>query len=244
MRTLEDIAVPLCFPGKTMLFQEEQRAASIFILVDGCARLSVNSSAGRRIILWVAKPPELLGLCPVLSDSFHEVTAETLYGCSVASISRGEFLDFVACRPVAWRSVAREVSLEMNRACSRMRTIGLSSVAVIRLAMLLLEWSSGVRPIGRGIRVRVSLTHEEIGEYIGTTRETVTRALAELKQRQLIEIHGSSFIIANRFALETYAHGSRRGPLPAAWRASSQVDHPAVAEIPGPSVRDGRIRQA
>ena len=244
MRALEDIVVPLYCPARAVLFQEQQRATRIFILFDGCAKLSVNSSAGKRVILWIAKPPELLGLGPILSDSLHEVTAETLHRCRVASIPRGEFLDFLTRHPMVWRSLAREVSLEMSRACSRMRTIGLSSVAATRLAMLLLELSSGGRAIGPGICVRVPLTHGEIGECIGTTRETVTRALAELKERQLIEIHGSSFIIASLFALEAYAHSSRPVLLPSVWPSSSRVGHPAVAAIPERGVGDRRIRQA
>jgi Crp-like helix-turn-helix protein len=62
-------------------------------------------------------------------------------------------------------------------------------------------------PTGSGIRVSVPLTLQEMGECIGVTRETVCRALAELRRRRLIDLHGAAPIITNRFALESFAQG-------------------------------------
>ena len=57
----------------------------------------------------------------------------------------------------------------------------------------------------RGTRLKVSLTHEEIGECIGTSRETVTRTLSDFKKSQLVDLHGSTMMISNMLALESYA---------------------------------------
>jgi CRP/FNR family transcriptional regulator len=51
------------------------------------------------------------------------------------------------------------------------------------------------------------LTHEEIAEFIGTTRETVTRTLSDFKVRHLVSVQGSTMMIPNRAALETFANG-------------------------------------
>ena len=55
--------------------------------------------------------------------------------------------------------------------------------------------------------VKMPLTHEEIAEFIGTTRETVTRTLSNFKSRQLVALHGSTLLISNRPALETIGAG-------------------------------------
>ena len=52
---------------------------------------------------------------------------------------------------------------------------------------------------------RMSMTHEEIGEFIGTSRETVTRTLSIFKNRHLVAQHGSTLTIPSRTALKTYA---------------------------------------
>jgi CRP/FNR family transcriptional regulator len=51
-------------------------------------------------------------------------------------------------------------------------------------------------------RRTLTLTHEEIAEMIGTSRETVSRLITGFKRKQLIELHGSSLVLTNRKALE------------------------------------------
>ena len=58
---------------------------------------------------------------------------------------------------------------------------------------------------GREIRIRSSMTHEEIAQMIGSSRETVTRLLSELKKKELIRLEGSTLVIRNRTALEALA---------------------------------------
>ena len=55
------------------------------------------------------------------------------------------------------------------------------------------------------MRIHCSLTHEEIGEYIGVSRETVSRNLTDFKNLDLVEQHGSLFFIPSLGALEIYA---------------------------------------
>jgi CRP-like cAMP-binding protein len=72
-----------------------------------------------------------------------------------------------------------------------------------KLARLLLSWSGGQEQdsAGREVRIRSSMTHEEIG----SSRETVTRLLSELKKKELIRLEGSTLVIRNRTALEALA---------------------------------------
>ncbi len=201
----------VCYPAHALLFEEQREASSILILVEGCAKISVNSRDGKRLILGIVRPVELLGLTSVLRGSCHDVTAETVHPCRIASIRRREFLAFLVRYPAVYQSVARELSEEMSRAREQMRIMGLSSCASIKLAWLLLEWSAGTgRATGHGTSVCVSLTHEEMGECIGVTRETVSRAMADLRQRRLIDVHGSALTIRNRLALEAFAQGMHR----------------------------------
>ncbi len=210
MMDLQSLLSVVCFPAHAVLFEEEQEARNIVILVEGCANISVNSRNGRRLILWIAKPVELLGLTSVLRGSCHEVTAETVHPCTTASIRRQDFLDFLLRHPAAYQGVARALSVEMSRACEQMRIMGLSSSATIKLAWLLLDRSAGGCTTRRGTSVTVPMTHEEMAECIGVTRETVSRAMANLRQRGLVDMHGSAQIVTNRFALEAFARGLHR----------------------------------
>lgn len=225
----------LSYPARAVLFQEQQAASNILILVEGYAKVSVNSSEGRRLILWIAGPGQLLGLTSVLRGNSHEVTAETVHPCRIASIRRQEFLDFLMRHPVVYQSVAHELSLELSRACEQMRTIGLSSSASVRLARLLLEWSVGGSTTARGTAVNVSLTQEEMGECIGVTRETVSRAMTDLRDRGLIDLHGSVPIVKNRFALEAFTQGLHRA-MP--HESSSEANHAGRPRRSGTHTRE------
>jgi CRP/FNR family transcriptional regulator len=83
-----------------------------------------------------------------------------------------------------------------------LRTVGLSSSAPERLARLLLNWSADGKQTQQGTQITVPLTHEEIAEFLGTTRETVTRTLREFKTRNFLKLQGSTMMISNRAALE------------------------------------------
>jgi CRP/FNR family transcriptional regulator len=87
------------------------------------------------------------------------------------------------------------------------RSLGLSHSAAEKLASLLLEWSSKNGEAAKPEpRLRIRLTHEEIAQMIGTSRETVTRLFAELKKRQIVQAKGSTLMIRNTAALRDIAN--------------------------------------
>jgi CRP/FNR family transcriptional regulator, cyclic AMP receptor protein len=201
----ESLAAPFCCEGTTALFTEEQEPSSVLFLLEGTVKLSINSGDGRRLILGIAGPGDILGLNASVLGIPYEMTAETQFPCMITSLQRQSFLDFLLRYPVAWQNVARQLSLENKKACERLRTLGLTLTAPARLARLLVEWCANGHQTERGIRIHCSLTHEEIGEYIGASRETVTRALIDFKSRELAEQRGSTLIVMNLLALRFYA---------------------------------------
>jgi len=202
---LESLKVPFNFPANTVLFIEEQMPSNILFLLEGQVKLSMNSSAGRRLILGIANPGETLGLASALSGSRYDITAETICVCRIASLDREDLLGFLLRNPAAYTNLVRELCLDCARACEQVRTLGLTATAAARLARLLLEWCAGGQKTERGTRLFCSLTHGEIGQCIGASRGTVSRILSEFKYKEMLESRGSSLIISNRRALEIYA---------------------------------------
>jgi|HubBroStandDraft_1064217.scaffolds.fasta_scaffold43777_2 CRP-like cAMP-binding protein len=195
-------------PGNTVLFAEEQPPRSVLFLLEGKVKLSMNSVEGRRLILGIVGPGEILDLASAVSSSPHGITAETQLPCVMGAISRQSFFDFLLSYPLACQNVARQLSLESRRNCDQLRTVGLAWTAAAKLARLLLEWSGDGRQTERGIRFLCPLTHEEIGEHIGVSRETVSRTLHGFRTRKLIEQRGSAVFVSNLRGLEVYAHTS------------------------------------
>jgi CRP/FNR family transcriptional regulator len=80
--------------------------------------------------------------------------------------------------------------------------VGVSASAPERVARLLLDWAFDGKQTKSGMQIKVPLTHEEIAEFVGTTRETVTRTLSEFKTKHLVVLQGSTLTISDRAALE------------------------------------------
>jgi CRP/FNR family transcriptional regulator len=93
------------------------------------------------------------------------------------------------------------ISREFQAAYRDIHDLILARSSAGKLAKLLLSWTP---PTGNGKEVRASsgLTHEEMAQMIGASRETVTRLLSDLRKKQLMHLEGSTLVIRNRMALE------------------------------------------
>ena len=109
-------------------------------LLEGRVKLSINSIDGRRLILGIAGPGEILGITSAISGCPYEITAEARFPCRIAALNRQSFLDFLLRYPLACQNVARQLSLQYKRACEQLRIVGLTSPAPAKLARLLLDW--------------------------------------------------------------------------------------------------------
>ena len=203
---LTSMALACNYQSGRILFSERDMASGVYLIIEGEVKLSMNSSDGRRLTTRIARKGEILGLVSTLCGKPCEMTAEVLYPTKVAPISRRDFLNFLTRHPDAYLAVTEELSRGYSHACEQLRTVGLASSAPEKLARLLLEWSERGQTTENGTKFRFSLTHEEIGEFIGASRETVTRTLSIFKSRQLVAFNGSTLTIPSKVALETYAH--------------------------------------
>jgi CRP/FNR family transcriptional regulator len=206
LKDLGAMAFASSYPAGMILFSEKDEAPGVYIILEGEVKLSMNSSDGRRLILRIAKKGDILGLASALSGKPCEMTAETLYPAKIAPIVRKDFLNFLSRHPEVYQTVTEELSRDYTMACEQLRTVGLSNSAPEKLARLLLEWSEQGKTTDGAVHFRFPLTHGEIGEFIGASRETVTRTLSVFKSRHLVAFNGSMLTIPSKTALEDYAH--------------------------------------
>ena len=202
VQALESIKYTTAYPKGAVLFVEGQAPRGVFILCRGRVKLSICSSDGKTLILKIAEAGEVLGLSASVSGKPYELTAETLDPCQVNFVKREDFLRFLREHNDVCLRVAEQLSEKYNTACHEIRSLGLSHSAAEKLAKLLLEWSVKNGGARQPDRLKLTLTHEEIAQMIGTSRETVTRLFADFKKRKLIQLKGSTLVIRNRAALE------------------------------------------
>lgn len=204
-RELMSLAACCSYPANVALFAERDESRGVHLILEGEIKLSINSRDGRRLSLRIAHKGEILGLVSTLSGGRYEMTAETLYPAKVALISRCQFLAFLTRHPQVYHFLSDELTRDFTTACEQLRTVALAPSAPKKLARLLLDWSENGQIVDQEAKVRFSMTHEEIGEFIGTSRETVTRILNSFKSKQLVALRGSTLTIPNKAALAEYA---------------------------------------
>jgi len=190
------------FPANTVLFVEGQSAGGVFVLGEGRAKLSTCSPEGRTMILRIADCGEMLGLHASITGMPHGMTVATMQPCRLDFVSRENLLAFLRGHGDAALRVTQILSHECMQAYELARRIGLSHTVSERLARFLLETATHGQVKNGKVHARLALTHEEISQVVGTSRETITRLLSEFKKKEMVELRGSTLTICNRQALE------------------------------------------
>jgi CRP/FNR family transcriptional regulator, cyclic AMP receptor protein len=202
LQRLSEITGSATYPKGATLFVEGQPSRGVFILCAGHVKLSTSSSDGKTLILRISEPGDLLGLPATISGRPYEVTADVIEPTQANFISRTDFLNFLREFGDAALRVAQELSETYQSAFAEMRTIGLSHSTGEKLARFLLDWSANHKSENGSVKFNLTLTHEEIAQMIGASRETVTRLFADFKKKSLLHIKGSSVTIIDKPGLE------------------------------------------
>ncbi|MFN6963844.1 MAG: Crp/Fnr family transcriptional regulator [Pyrinomonadaceae bacterium] len=220
LQALEALKITMSYPKGTALFLEGEPASGVYIICQGRIKLSTHSSDGKALILRVAEPGEVLALSAVVAGTELKATAEVLESCQVNFIRKQDLLRFIRNHADAGLAALRQLSDNYHQAYTQVCSLGLSSSVADKLAKLLLGWCRRASPLpplagmagvnGSSIRMKLTFSHEEIAEMIGTSRETVTRLLKEFRERGLISLKGSDLVIHSERGLES-SIGSPRG---------------------------------
>ena len=202
---LQQIKATAVYPKGALLCLEGQAPRGTFILCTGRAKLSTTSAEGKTIILRIAEPGEVLGLTAVVANTPYEATVETLEPTQANFISQSDFLKFLGEHSDVGMKVAQQLTHNCKCAYDEVRSLGLSNSVPEKIAKLLLKWAE--RPLETPKRnpgeivLRVTLTQEEIAQFAGTSRETVSRVLGEFKRKGFLRIQGATWRILNKAAL-------------------------------------------
>ena len=202
LNSFESLKYATVFPKGAVLFVEGQSPRGVFMLCTGRVKLTTCSSDGKALITRIAEGGEVLGMSATVSGRPYMATAETLIPCQVNFIRREDFLRFLRENGAASLRVSEHLSNNYHNVFEQVRSLGLSHSASEKLAKLMLEWCArNGNENEKGISLKLTLTHEEIAQIIGSSRETVTRLLGDFKNRQIIQIKGSTFTILDKAAL-------------------------------------------
>ena len=192
------------FPADATLLTEGEIPRGVYILCSGRAKLAVQARDGKTVILKIAGDRHLVGLSAVVSGRPSPVTVTTIELCQIKFVEQVSILHLLEHNSVAALACARLLAAEVGTTFDDVYDLLLARSSTEKLARLLLSWVAG-EPRNRDLRVSTDFTHEEMAQMIGSSRETVTRLLSDMKRKELIRREGSTLIIPNRIALQAIA---------------------------------------
>lgn len=209
-QALNEISHKSILPAGAILFVEGQSPRGMFILCSGTVNLSTTSREGKILILKSADGGQALGLSASISGSGYESTAETASPCLLNFVERQEYLELMQTNSEIGLHTAQSLSRDYQTAYRDIHDLVLTRSSAGKLARLLLSnvsSKSSTTCSAEGVevtetRIPASMTHEEMAQRIGSSRETVTRLLSDLKKKQLIRLDGPTLVIRDRSALE------------------------------------------
>lgn len=200
---LEQEALTITYPAGAVLFAEGQAPRGVFIVRRGRVKLSICGSDGRTLILRMVDPGSPLGVAAAVSGRQYEATAETQEPSEVSFLRQTDLLRLMRQHGEIALWVTQHISQDYACTCREIRDLILSDSASEKLARLLVGWLDQNTASVNPSQVKMALTHEEIGQMIGTSRETVSRLFAGFKKQHLIQQNGCTLVIPNRVALES-----------------------------------------
>ncbi len=202
LRSLDEVSHHTVMPGGAVLFVEGQKPRGVFILCSGTVRLSTISKEGKMLVLKQAAAGEVLGLSAALSGTNYEVTAESVTPCQLNFVGRQDLLNLLHNESEMGIRSALWLSREFQSTYRDIHGLVLARSSLGKLARLLLSSCAPSEPSSKEAPAGTDMTHEEMAQRIGTSRETVTRWLTELKKKKLIGSDGDTLFIRDYAGLE------------------------------------------
>lgn len=203
LKAFNSITYANVYPAGTLLYAEGEPPRGLYIVCTGQARLSISSGTGKTLITRIVEAGEVLGLPSVLSGHAYRSSAETTAPSQLKFVKREDFIRFSEEHRDVQFNIARQLITECEADANQIRALGLANSAAERLAQLLLAWcEENGRPSASGMRFPVAMTHEEISQMIGTSRETVTRLLKVFREKNILTVRRSSMTLHKKSDLE------------------------------------------
>lgn len=194
------------FPRGHIIYREGDPADSLYFVLDGLIKISRLSFDGREKVLEFLSPGQIFGCGVALLDpSPFSCTAEALTTSQIGSILRIDYENILHRHGSL--AVGTLTILGQRLKCFENQIEELSTLdAPHRLAKFLMQLGEEYgQPVADGVMIDVPLTQQLMASYLGTSRETVTRMLAQFKQTGALRLDQGTIVITDPEALETFS---------------------------------------
>ncbi len=187
--------------GSVMVSQQEPGDA-LFLIASGKVKVVLYGETGREIILSMLRTGDFFGEMSLLDEQPRSANVVAVEETELLTLDRDAFRNHLLSRPATSLAVLAELSLRLRHADEVIGNLALLDVyARVARAIRELARAQG-QPVEGGMLIRERPTQQEMAGLIGTSRETVNRALSDFTRRGLLEMNGKQLLVRSGFLHE------------------------------------------
>jgi len=203
------IAILKQFRKKEILFSDGEEAKGFYVVLSGKVKVFKVSPEGKEQILHVVTTPDAFAEAALFLEGPYPAFAEALTDCQLFFFPKGSFIHLIEKNPRLGINMIITLSQYLKRFAMLIEELSLKEVSS-RIAKYLLDLSVKSSRGGKsGHEVELDLSKTQLALKLGTISETLSRTLAKMKARRMIDVRKNRILILNREALEELASGMK-----------------------------------
>jgi len=196
---LAGLAIKRSFMPNEFIFWDGDAPEWFYIVAEGKVKVLKHSSLGKEFTIAFFGPGEMFGEVAVFENKPYPASAQTVTETNVVGVKRNDLLSFLANRPQVALKIIDVLGGRLRDAQGRLRDLAGERVEQ-RLAGTLVMLCSKLGP-------DLPFTQQEIANMTGTTNETTSRVLSQLKDRGIIHSGRSRIVILDELKLRLLSEG-------------------------------------
>jgi CRP-like cAMP-binding protein len=194
LNDIADLLIDRSYPRGSVIFEEGVPGDYMYVIKQGQVKISKLSDDGREKILEILGPGDFVGEMALLDRGPRSASVKSTQPCVLLALSRQDFLSLLRERPEISLELIRELSRRLRETNEQIRGLLFERVEG-RTRRLLRRLAS--EPVeGRPDRLATApTTHQQLADQVGTSRETITRVLKELRAEGWLEQQGKRYLV-------------------------------------------------
>ena len=186
---------PLRFAKDALIVGQDDHGDALYIIESGRVKVVLYGETGREIILSVLSSGDFFGEMALLDKQPRSANVVSIEDGEVLALDRDAFQNHLVGHPSTALAILAEMSRRLRHADEVIGNLALLDVyARVARAIRDLALKQG-EPVDGGVLIRERPTQQEMAGLIGTSRETVSRALNDFTRRGLLEMNGKQILV-------------------------------------------------
>jgi CRP-like cAMP-binding protein len=182
-----------------VLFRQGDVGDEFLIVTQGAVKVDLTNPDGKELTLAILRPYQFLGELALLDDFPRSANAVALEDGQLLALKKRDFLRVVEEHPRMYSPITRQLTRRVRVLTDDIASMAfLDSFTRVARKLVSLAQDMGVPGQAKEIRIPQPLTHQELANMVGATRETVSKILGDMRSRGLITVREHCITLCNK----------------------------------------------